>query len=128
MRLHVGNCRTIDKRNFYLALRERFDAKDHFNSVSSCYAPDFSLYGYMSATIKKQRVSDFHATANVLPVAHWSAADVKVPESLQPAPPVSGSPSLSFGETCGAFHFARHSRIMELVARLLNDGEQSKRF
>jgi hypothetical protein len=45
------------------------------------------LNGPMGAAIRTQRVADICAVAYVLPVAHWSAGDVAVPESLQPASP-----------------------------------------
>ncbi|CAN7308115.1 hypothetical protein LJR231_001596 [Phyllobacterium sp. LjRoot231] len=43
------------------------------------------LNGPMGASVKTQRIADILAVAYVLPVEHWKASDVTVPESLQPA-------------------------------------------
>jgi hypothetical protein len=45
------------------------------------------LNGPMGAAVKTQRVADICAVAYVLPLEHWKAGDVDVPENLHAAPP-----------------------------------------
>jgi len=44
-----------------------------------------TLHGPMGAAIRTQRVADICAVAHVLPIDHWKASNLPLPEQEQPA-------------------------------------------